>query len=493
MSLLAKRPTLARSAHGHFVRHPAWLQCSYAAATLAGKQMPLILRYYMTTPAPRRWYERIGPGLITACVVIGPGSILTSSKIGAGHGYSLSWVVLIAVLFMMLFTSLGAKLGAVAAESPADLISRRAGRWLSAMIGAGVFFISASFQFGNNLGVHAAFMEFSGYLPKLGGYELDYVIVIFNLLTISFLFLFRNLYLALERLMMLFVGLMLLGFAVNLAVAKPSLPQLFAGAIPPIHALWRGAPDGGKSLFDLSLLGLVGTTFVITAAYYQAYLVRQKGWGKAELKDGLMDARVGALIMALITLMLMTTAAASLQGQSLQNVGDVAAGLRPAFGPLGHSLFCLGLFSAAYSSFMVNSMIGGFILADGLGLGSKPSDMFPRILTVAVLLTGMAVALLVIRKGFDPVPAIVAAQAVTVIAAPLVAAALIWLTSSREIMGNDRNGLATNIAAGAGLLLLLMMAWYTATHVIPERWQEMRQSSCNEQIVIHRFLITRRA
>ena len=30
-----------------------------------------------------RWYRRIGPGLITACVVIGPGSIMTSSKIGA--------------------------------------------------------------------------------------------------------------------------------------------------------------------------------------------------------------------------------------------------------------------------------------------------------------------------------------------------------------------------------------------------------------------------
>ncbi|MEZ6112908.1 MAG: hypothetical protein R3C99_18145 [Pirellulaceae bacterium] len=33
-------------------------------------------------------------------------------------------------------------------------------------------------------------------------------------------------------------------------------------------------------------------------------------------------------------------------------------------------------------------MIGGFILSDNLGLGSKPSDMVPRLATVAVLLIG---------------------------------------------------------------------------------------------------------
>jgi len=430
----------------------------------------------MPINVPRRWYQRVGPGLITACVVIGPGSILTSSQVGASQGYSLSWVVLIAVLFMMLFASLGAKLGAVATESPADLIARRGGRWLSALIGVSVFFISAAFQFGNNLGVHSAFQEFKDYLPPMGRFEIDYIVVLFNLLAISFLFAFRNLYRALERLMMLFVGLMLVAFSVNLVFARPSIPELMAGLVPPVHLLWAGASDGDKSLLDLSLLGLVGTTFVITAAYYQAYLVRQKGWAKAELKDGLIDARIGAVIMALITLMLMTTAAAELRGQLLGEVGDVAAGLRPAFGTLGHSLFCLGLFSAAYSSFMVNSMIGGFVLADGLGLGNKPTDLIPRVLTVAVLLTGMTIALLVIRVEWKPVPLIVAAQAVTVVAAPLVAVALLWLTSSSEVMGQDRNRLITNIAAGAGFLLLLLMAWYTATVAIPQRWQQWRTS-----------------
>ena len=152
----------------------------------------------------------------------------------------------------------------------------------------------------------------------------------------------------------------------------------------------------------MSVLGLVGTTFVISAAYFQSYLVQQKGWDVGQLRDGMLDARVGSIVMSLITLMIMGTAATVLRGQTLQSVGDVAQQLRPLFGEKGQALFCLGLFSAAYSSFLINSMIGGFILADGLGLGSRPTDVWPRVFTVVVLLTGMFVVALCHSDGLGP-------------------------------------------------------------------------------------------
>jgi len=40
----------------------------------------------------------LGPGFIIAAIVLGPGSITTSSKIGSEHGYSLLWVIVLAVL-----------------------------------------------------------------------------------------------------------------------------------------------------------------------------------------------------------------------------------------------------------------------------------------------------------------------------------------------------------------------------------------------------------
>jgi manganese transport protein len=451
-----------------------------------------------TTPAAasasRPWYQRIGPGLITACVVIGPGSIMTSSKTGATYGYSLSWIVVVAVLFMLVYTALGAKIGVVSQRSMGDLVRERAGRPLAILIGLGVFFIAAAFQFGNNLGVHSAVEQlmFSDEVPQAAetvgdtGTDVDAAaetavtpaaaavswtkfvpVMLFNALSIAFVFFAKNLYRVVERLMMGFVALMLLSFAVNLIFAGPDLGELAMGFVPTaasIRAVTSPSASDAASGSDsvLVILGLVGTTFVVAASFYQSYLVRQKGWNLEQLKDGLLDVRIGAAIMALITLMIMATSAASLRGQELGGVGDVAQQLRPLFGDKGLYLFCLGLFSAAYSSFIVNSMIGGFILSDGLGLGSKPDDLWTRLFTVLVLVTGMGVALYVVHTGVKPVPAIVAAQAVTVIAAPLMAGTILWLSNRKDIMGEHTNGLAVNIVAGIGFLVLLAMAGSTA-------------------------------
>lgn len=411
--------------------------------------------------------KRIGPGLVTACVVIGPGSILTSSNVGAKNGFELGWVIIAACLFMMVYTSLAAKLGVVAQQSTATLVTERAGRLLAVIIGMGVFFIASAFQFGNNLGVDSAFRAFAPerYATSStdGGFNpFDYTVVLFNALSLAFLFAFRNLYKWLERLMAVFVGVMLVAFALNLWFARPDLGELLRGLLPQFNR---------DKLLDISLLGLVGTTFVVAAAYYQSYLVRFRGWTTADLPDGMIDARVSASIMALITLMLMSTSAAVLRGQTLNGVEDVANSLQPLFGDKGKVLFCIGLFSAAYSSFIVNSMIGGFILADALGLGSTPQDKWPRLLTAAVLLIGMGVAMYTIRSGAKPVAAIVAAQAVTVVAAPLVAGTLWWLSNRSDIMGTHRPGPVMNAFAGIGFLLLLAMAFYTA---IEKVWPAVR-------------------
>ena len=418
-----------------------------------------------TDSSTAKWYHRVGPGLIIACVVIGPGSITTSSQVGATHGFALMWVVLVAVVFMMTFMQMGARLGSVSSQSPLEILTEKIGRPLAVLIGIGTFFISASFQFGNNLGVDAAVKELSRDLLSPDSREsilpfLDYSIVAFNALAIAFLLAFKNLYRALERLMMCFVGLMLISFALNLSFA-------LANQVPPPAA--ELAEVAKTPLLDFSLLGLVGTTFVITAAFYQTYLVQQKGWTRKDVANGLLDARVGSVLMALITLMIMCTAAAVLRGQPLKNYTEVASQLAPLFGVWGRPLFCTGLFAAAYSSFLVNSMIGGFILADGLGLGSRPDQPATRGLTVTVLLIGMGVALFVIKLDFDPVPAVVAAQAVTVLAAPLTAWALIWLTNQKDIMGEDTNKPFSNLLAWTGFALLLAMATYTAVaKVLPK-------------------------
>ncbi|MCG8648710.1 MAG: divalent metal cation transporter, partial [Pirellulales bacterium] len=377
---------------------------------------------------------------------------------------------------MMVYMTLGAKLGVANPDTPGTLLRKKTGSWLAILVGLGVFFISAAFQSGNNIGVASAFEAFLQDDPAgedrgvvNGPVLVAGLVVLFNVLAILFLYAFRDMYRMLERLMMVFVAMMLICFAINLLMLRPHPTELAAGFVPSL----------GKSGQWIDLLGLIGTTFVITAAFYQAYLVKQKGWSKQDLHSGLVVARIGSVIMFLITLMLMSTAAAGLytgQPVALADPVAVATSLETTFGSFAKIIFCLGLFSAAYSSFLVNSMIGGFIAADALGLPCTPKDPAPRLLTAVALLTGMGVGIAVLVFDFDRTPTIIAAQAVTVVAAPLVAGVLLWLTSSRDVMGQHVSGPITLSLAAVGLVLLLMIAANTAVSVLPDEIRQYRQS-----------------
>jgi len=498
----------------------------------------------------RKWHQAVGPALITACVVIGPGSILSSSNVGVTQGYGMAWVVVLSVIFMLTYMTMGAKLGVAQPLSPAELIRTRLGSVIAVLVGLSVFFISAAFQFGNNLGVHLALVEFV---------DFDYIVVLFNAVAIAFLLVFKEQYKLLERIMMLFVGLMLVSFAINLLMA-------FIGDPRPAEILSGFNPLSTQTI-DINVLGLIGTTFVVSAAFYQCYLVKHKGWKSKDLRAGLIDVRVGAGIMGLITLMLIFTPAtmfyptykhqqlvtdydalakanpdlgikplskdgedvpaylvitisaddpqyaalsqqiaaetmendageklpkwtivehapliaansklpvkqrAVLKPRSFGDIVEIGSSLQSLFRGLGPTIFFLGVFAAAYSSFLVNSMIGGFILADSLGLGSAPDDKWPRIFTIGVLLIGMGVGLyaIVVLEGARPVTLVVTAQAVTVIASPLVAGILLYLTSSKSIMGENKNGPLLNVLGTLGFLMLVAMSLRTLwTAVLPK-------------------------
>ena len=272
---------------------------------------------------------------------------------------------------------------------------------------------------------------------------------------------------------MAFVAVMLASFLLNLFFLRPDPAAVARGLVPSL-------PQDGDSGDHLAVLALVGTTFSIAAAFYQAYLVRQKGWTVRDLRTGLRDARIGTAIMFLITVMLMSTAAAGLftgEPVELSSAVEVAEALRPAFGETGRIVFCVGLFSAGYSSFLVNAMIGGFMAADGLNLGSRVEDIWPRRLTVAALMAGMVVGLAVIYWEIDRTPSIIAAQAVTVVLAPLIAAALLWLTASRDVMGDQRNGWFLNTAGAVALLVLIVLAGKTALIDLPGKISDYRTAS----------------
>ena len=59
----------------------------------------------------RAFFKNIGPGFIIAATVLGPGSITVASRIGSEYGYAFLWVIVIATVFMITYTSMAARFG----------------------------------------------------------------------------------------------------------------------------------------------------------------------------------------------------------------------------------------------------------------------------------------------------------------------------------------------------------------------------------------------
>src|SRR5690625_3253936 len=75
--------------------------------------------------------RNLGPALIVASVVVGPGSILTSSQVGTSFGYSMVWVLALTCLLMLGMTALSARIGVSLKGSLCDEIRQRSGPGLA--------------------------------------------------------------------------------------------------------------------------------------------------------------------------------------------------------------------------------------------------------------------------------------------------------------------------------------------------------------------------
>ena len=380
----------------------------------------------------KRWGLRsIGPAIIVASVAVGPGSVLSASRNGYDFGYQTVWVLAAAGVLMFAMTALSGRLGVGLQGTVCDELAAGLGRPVAALVGLSLFLVAACFQFGNNLGVIAALEPFYDSESNWGKFLPMAVIANMNVLVITALFGFRTLYRPVEKLMKLLIGLMVIGFATNLFFAKPDWGAVAAGLVPQMP-LPRNA-DAPASLAERlrPMIAMFATTFVIGGALYQSYLVRQKGWTVNDTRKGLIDCAVGISVVVLITGVILATAASMLDvnsGAKFDTVADVARQLEPAFGTKAKVLFSLGIFAAAFSSFLVNAMIGGTVMSDGLGLGGSMDNLAPKMFTVLGLAIGMNVALYMVATGQKPVQLIIAAQAMTVLVGPVLAGALVYLS-----------------------------------------------------------------
>lgn len=396
----------------------------------------------------KKGLKSIGPGFIIAAVVLGPGSITVASRIGSEHGYAFLWVIVLAAISMMAYTAMGARFGVVNTQSILQTITDQYGRWFAILIGISAFFSASSFQFGNNLGIGIGMREITGVDERVWP-------IVFTALAIILIFLAKDLYKVIEKLMLVMVMIIIISFIFNLILTKPEVVPLVKGFVPHFFEIEN---------LDI-IAALVATTFALQAALYQSYLVQDKGWKLESLKKSLGDSYMGILMLSLISILVIITSAAALRphGIIVNSAADMAMQLESLFGSSAKIVFSLGLCAAAFSSLMVNSVIGGGLLSDGLGLGRSMNEKMPKVFTISILVLGMLIA--VFFQG-NVIYALIMAQASTIFAVPLIAIGLYLVLNNKKIMGKYRNNKVQNSLAIFGFILISIMVYYMYTKLI---------------------------
>jgi NRAMP (natural resistance-associated macrophage protein)-like metal ion transporter len=385
-----------------------------------------------------KFFRSLGPGIITAALILGPGTLTIASKLGSQFQYQLLWVILLSTIFMILFTTMSARYGFFQQKTLIQTIREKYGRPVSMFIGGCIFIISISFQSGNSIGTGLSLGSIFDTSPRSW-------ILIFSLIAIITLF-FKSFYKILEKIMIAMVSVMLLSFLFTVLISSPDWTGVLGGFIPKI-------PEGAEIL----VIAIVATSFSVAGAFYQSYLVQEKSRQEEGFASCARESISGIVMLGLISSLIIIAAGSVLYKNdiSVNSVADMGKALEPLFGSASFVVFMIGLFAASFSSLIGNATLGGNILADTLNLGHSHASWSTRLLIMLLIVIGssLAIAFSELRLKL-----IVFAQAFTILIVPVVAFVLLKTTNSKSIMGEHQNSMFIQVAGYLGVVFLTFLA-----------------------------------
>ncbi len=388
-----------------------------------------------------------GPAFVASVAYIDPGNFATNIQGGAGFGYRLLWVVVLANLMALLFQGLSAKLGIATGKNLAELSRAHAPK----PVGYAMWVVS---EFG---AMATDLAEFLGAIVAL--YLLLHVpmlvgAVITAGVTYAILALHRYGFRTMEALIGAFVGVIAVCYIVETLLAKPNWSLVLYHSVVP----WLGGPSS-----VLIAVGIVGATVMPHAIYLHSALTaervvpenpRQAG---AIVRFSHVDVIIALTIAGLVNLAMMYMAAAVFHATGHTNVADITTAyqtLTPLLGNLAAVVFLVALMASGISSSVVGTMAGQVIMQSFVG--------FTVPLWLRRLVT-MLPAVAVVALGVNVTQTLIISQVILSFVLPVPVIALVFFTSSGATMGRMVNsrwvGLLAIGAAGVIIALNAILIW----------------------------------
>ena len=381
-----------------------------------------------------------GPAVTASIAYIDPGNFATNIQAGAGFGYMLLWVVVLANALAMLFQGLSARVGVAAGHSLASLCREHfpgplvIAMWLVSEVAA------MATDLAELLGA-ALGLSLLAHLPLL------VALGIATAGTWAMLTLQRHGYRPIELLIGGFVAVIGICYVIELAIAPPDWPAFLAGATIP-----RLAGPGTVTL----AVGIIGATVMPHVIYLHSSLTHDRVIVSGETERRRLvrfsdrEVVVALGVAGLVNMAMLAMAATAFHGghSDIDQIETAYHTLAPLLGPLAAGAFMLSLLASGFSASVVGTMAGQVIMQDFIGW---------RVPLWARRLVTMVPAFAVVLLGYGVTESLVISQVVLSLVLPVPIIALLVLIRRRDLMGPLAIGARTAVLAWAagGVILLL--------------------------------------
>ncbi len=372
----------------------------------------------------------LGPAFVAAIAYVDPGNFATNIAGGASHGYALLWVVLAANLMGMLIQTLSAKVGLATGRNLPELCRERMPRPASWGLWAQAELIAMSTDLAEFIGAAIA-------LNLLFGVPLFAAGLITAVVAFAILGLQSRGYRRFELAVGAMLAIILLGFLYDTLRIGADWGAAAGGFVPSFN--------GGDSI--LLACGILGATVMPHVIYLHSALTQERipaaddeerrhlfGFLRA-------DVLIAMTLAGLVNMLMLIIAASLFHDSGLTDV-DTIEGAYSGFETLVGGGAALAFACALLASGLASSSVGtyaGQVIMQGFIARTIPL-MVRRLVT-------MTPALIVLAIGLDPTRSLVISQVILSFGIPFALVPLIWLTSSREVMGTFVNRRGTTIAA----------------------------------------------
>ncbi|MDJ1134592.1 Nramp family divalent metal transporter [Streptomyces iconiensis] len=409
-------------------------------------------------PTRKPSWKMIGPGMVVAATGVGAGDLVATLIAGSKFGYTLLWAAVIGCIVKIALAEATGRWHLATGRTIFDGW-RSLGPWTTVYFA--IYVVIWGFVYG------ATAMSSSA-LPLQALFPEVMPLKVWAIITglIGLLFVWTNRYAIVEKIMMVFVGVMFVVVVYVAVRVSPDLGNAFAGLLPTLPA--------GSMIYTLGLIGGVGGT--ITMAAY-GYWINAKGWTDSGwMKMMRLDNRVAYATTGIFVIAMLIVGAEMLHSSQMalasgdKGLLDLDKVLEKRFGEFTAKLFLIGFFSASFSSLVgvwhgVSLMFADFVEriraarvgasdAGALEVARGDRERSAPFRGYLLWLTFPPMALLWLDEPFGLV---IAYGVLGAFFMPFLATTLVWLLNTSRTPREWRNGWISNtLLITSGVLFLVL-------------------------------------